>query len=513
MITSRLMRTLVRSSVCRFQSTTGAGVAESDDVVDSPRPLSDMPGPGGIYRMPYLGLAFMLKPFTNISQQDFHLLLDQLHDKYGEIVRMKVGNGDWVCTADPHDIERIYKSEGKYPKRFGLLMIEHHFNKTKKEKTIAFLQGPKWAELRQHIQRKLVRPKSALYYIDGQASVSRDFVERLKTTKPEDVRDLLFSYSTESIGVVCFNKRMGFMDEEMDPEVADYFENNKQFFTLLNKGITGFPFYKYFETPMYKKVINTYEKTYSFGRKQVEESLEQTKKMKEEGTFDAEEPNFMMSLLAEERLTTDQISGIVLDLLIGGTDSTAKTLEVMLDVLARHPEEQEKLYKEVHQFLGDDGDPTAENLPKMKYLVACCKESMRMNYPVVSGSNRILTEDIILSGYHVPKNTLILLNNRRMVLDRKYASDPDRYIPERWLRDAEGNKNVNIPSVGMIPFSIGVRNCVGRRFAEQEIYLATAKIIQKFKVGLVNPEVKNTITYQTFATLQDPAMLTFTSRR
>lgn len=55
-------------------------------------------------------------------------------------------------------------------------------------------------------------------------------------------------------------------------------------------------------------------------------------------------------------------------------------------------------------------------------------------------------------------------------------ADPDEYIPERWMRSADGSRTHDLPKMAVLPFGYGARNCVGRRFAEQEVYLAAIKV-------------------------------------
>ncbi|XP_050393999.1 cytochrome P450 10 isoform X2 [Patella vulgata] len=349
----------------------------------------------------------------------------------------------------------------------------------------------------------------------------------IKTSNPKPFKDIpgptgiynipkigaMFLFKPFSISVVCFDRRLGILSGVATEEVKNYLDNVKTFFVYVNKGRLGLPLYKYFETPMYKKFKKAADESYGFGRMQIEEALNKCLQMKKNGTWNPEEPNFLMSLLAAETLTIDQITGLVIDLLIAGTDSTAKNLENFLDCLARYPEVQETLYQEIIEHMGQNGDLTADNLPKMKYLVACLKESFRLHYPISFGTVRALPVDVVLSGYHVPKGTLIGLNNRRLLLDPKYVKDPTFYRPERWLRDEKGERVDPIPTVGLTPFGIGVRNCVGRRFAEQEIYLAIAKIVQNFKVSLTGEVPPPKIIYQTFGFLQQKSMFNFEKRK
>jgi len=56
----------------------------------------------------------------------------------------------------------------------------------------------------------------------------------------------------------------------------------------------------------------------------------------------------------------------------------------------------------------------------------------------------------------------------------KYWKDPDEYQPSRFLGDW--------PRDAFLPFSGGVRSCLGRRFTELESIVVIAMILQKYKI-------------------------------
>lgn len=82
---------------------------------------------------------------------------------------------------------------------------------------------------------------------------------------------------------------------------------------------------------------------------------------------------------------------------------TTYTTSFALYHLAVNPEVQNKLYEESCQLLAKPSCAvTASVLAKAQYTKAVLKETFRMN-PVSIGIGRILAQDTILSGYHVPK--------------------------------------------------------------------------------------------------------------
>ena len=59
-----------------------------------------------------------------------------------------------------------------------------------------------------------------------------------------------------------------------------------------------------------------------------------------------------------------------------------------------------------------------------------------------------------------------------------YFNEPDEFHPERWLRD-EARSDPKHPFGGyiLIPFGVGARNCIGKRYAEQELYIGIVKVL------------------------------------
>ena len=57
---------------------------------------------------------------------------------------------------------------------------------------------------------------------------------------------------------------------------------------------------------------------------------------------------------------------------------------------------------------------------------------------------------------------------------------PDDFLPERF--DPDRPMDPERPNFSYIPFSAGPRNCVGQRFAMQEVRVILAKFFSKYSV-------------------------------
>ncbi|XP_062589510.1 cytochrome P450 10-like [Saccostrea cucullata] len=76
-----------------------------------------------------------------------------------------------------------------------------------------------------------------------------------------------------------------------------------------------------------------------------------------------------------------------------------------------------------------------------------------------------------------------------MFRDSKFYPDPETFKPERWLKESDMDKELK--GFSNLVWGHGARMCIGRRFAEQEMYIVLTKIVQNFMIeynhGTVEP--------------------------
>jgi cytochrome P450 family 12 len=96
------------------------------------------------------------------------------------------------------------------------------------------------------------------------------------------------------------------------------------------------------------------------------------------------------------------------DMLAAGVDTTSSAVAGVMYCLAKNPEKQEILRKEIMSILPEkDSKLTATSFNSVPYLRAVIKESLRIN-PVVNGNIRAASKDLVLQGYRIPKDVRIL---------------------------------------------------------------------------------------------------------
>lgn len=73
--------------------------------------------------------------------------------------------------------------------------------------------------------------------------------------------------------------------------------------------------------------------------------------------------------------------------------------------------------------------------------------------------------------------TLVNVGFMLMGNSEKNFKDADKFKPKRWLK--ENIKSENINPYSTLPFGFGSRMCIGRRLAEQKMYLILIKVSSK----------------------------------
>lgn len=151
--------------------------------------------------------------------------------------------------------------------------------------------------------------------------------------------------------------------------------------------------------------------------------------------------------------------------------------------LLNHPDKLLAAQREVDEVLGDNA-LEASHLPKLKYVKAAIFETLRYLGPIsIFGKHAI--EPTTLGGkYKVDPSNLIICSLKPFHHDRRaWGDDADEYKPERFLNGGYES----LPPNSFKPFGDGERACIGRAFAEQEMIINVALILQRFQVEKADP--------------------------
>lgn len=178
-----------------------------------------------------------------------------------------------------------------------------------------------------------------------------------------------------------------------------------------------------------------------------------------------------------------EIHDLLMTFLLAGHETSSLAITWTLYLLAKHPQVQDKCRQEVISFFRDHPNGVDwDDVKKLLFLNAVVHESLRL-YPPIPWLNRLSLNADEIAGYYVPPNTDHVLLICEMHRNPKYWSNPDNFVPDRFLEPHD-----SIPWDAFMPFGDGVHKCIGYQLALTEINYFMAVLLKNFEFS-IDPEV------------------------
>jgi cytochrome P450 len=172
------------------------------------------------------------------------------------------------------------------------------------------------------------------------------------------------------------------------------------------------------------------------------------------------------------------------DIFSAGSETSAITIIWAMSEMMKNPEVMKKAQAEVREVFNRNGrvDETAIN--EMKYLKLLVKETLRAHPPSALLLPRESKERCEINVYEIPAKTKVIVNSWAIARDPKYWTEPESFIPERFLIDSSLDyKGTNFQ---YLPFGAGRRVCPGYTFGLVMVEYAIALLLYHFDWTLPN---------------------------
>lgn len=177
------------------------------------------------------------------------------------------------------------------------------------------------------------------------------------------------------------------------------------------------------------------------------------------------------------------VKAIMLDMLSASMDTAASTIEWALSRLLQNPQAMKKVQQELEEVVGLERMVEESDLEKLRYLDMVVKETFRLHPVAPLLLPHYSMEDCTVGGYDIPKNSRIMVNVRAIGRDPSSWSDPEKFIPERFVgRDID----VRGQHFELIPFGSGRRGCPGLQLGLIQVQLIVAQLVHCFDLKLPN---------------------------
>ncbi|CAN1309571.1 Cytochrome P450 71B36 [Linum perenne] len=179
----------------------------------------------------------------------------------------------------------------------------------------------------------------------------------------------------------------------------------------------------------------------------------------------------------ESRFTKDNIKAVLLNLFLGGIDTSALTVNWAMARLIANPNLMKKAQQEVRNIIGDKRRVTEDDIENLQYMKLIVKETLRLHPPAPLLLPRESMSAVKICGYDVPAKTLIYVNAWGIGRDPRHWKDADKFVPERF---EERSLDYKGQSFEYLPFGSGRRICPGINVGIVTVEIALANLLYWF---------------------------------
>lgn len=193
---------------------------------------------------------------------------------------------------------------------------------------------------------------------------------------------------------------------------------------------------------------------------------------------------FLTKALGKGYMQTDLIQEIHL-LMVAGSDTISVTIAACFYYLSRNPAVLERLQFEIRNTFACIDDITSGQVLKCEYLRAVISETLRMAPPAgVPLQREIIGNGLIVDGMKLPAGTLLGTAIYGLHHSTEYFTEPETFRPERWISGDTSEEEITKGRSAFAPFSVGSRECVAKRMADNELRIALARVLYEYEIRL-----------------------------
>eukprot|EP01018_Ginkgo_biloba_P005178 Gb_41167 [translate_table: standard] len=436
--------------------------------------------PPGPNPWPILGNLLMLGKFP-------HRSLQALAKKYGGLMCLRLGSIPTVVVSSPEMAKEFLKThDAIFASRPAVVAAKYlAFNC----KDMSFAPyGPYWWNVKKICMHELLSPK---------------MIESFRSVREEEVSLLLHSLWQESAhGTKPVNLSKQFTSMTGSNMCRMIFGGKYS-----NDGITGrnfreinqeinqtagaffigdfVPSLHWLDFQGVRRRMKNVNKIFdTFFEEVIDEHVERMK-----SNEDKERRKDFVDVLLELRekqsmdieITRESVKALILDMLVGGVDTSATTLEWAMAELLRSPHLMKRAQKEIESVVGKNRRVMESDMPNLEYIECLVKETLRLHPPLPLFLPHESTEECRVGGYSLPAKTRLIVNVLAITTHPAVWEDPLAFKPERFMGS---DINVKGQMFELIPFGSGRRACPAQPLALVIVGFTLAQLLHCFEWSL-----------------------------
>ncbi|KAM1133903.1 hypothetical protein ACFX19_043805 [Malus domestica] len=434
--------------------------------------------------LPIIGHLHLLK-------HPVHRTLHSLSSKLGKILLLKWGSRAVLLVSSPSAAEECYtKHDVAFANRPSLLAGKHfHYNFT----TVAAASyGDHWRNLRRVMTLEFFSSSRLAEFSAVRQGEVRLLLNQIMKKSKVELKSKFTELAFNVMTMTVVGKRYFGEDVADDEEAKNFREVMREAVHLSAATNLGdfLPVLQWMDaTGLEKKMVRLMKKMDGFLQSLIEERRGILAAGFETNGAELKKlmiDNFLALQQTDPQLYTDEIvKGIILVLLVAGTDTTSTTLEWAMALLLNHPGAMAKLRAEIDTKTGSDHRLLEEqDLPNLNYLQNVITETYRLypSFPILVPHEN--SEDCVVGGFDVPHHTMLVINAWAIHRNPEIWEDPEKFKPERF----EGWSGEGSEGYKLIPFGAGRRRCPGASLANKLVGLALGSLVQSFEWERIGEE-------------------------
>ncbi|XP_071979908.1 cytochrome P450 2C16-like [Engystomops pustulosus] len=436
--------------------------------------------PPGPLPLPILG------NFLQIHSAGLMPCLTKLAERFGPIYTIYFGARPTVILTGYQTIKEALVELGDVFLNRGTLPV---FDRLFQCGGLALTNDETWSQLRQFslmTLRDFGMGKKSLE--EPLLEEARHLIAHFKSTngQPVDTSTSLMCATSNVIANMLLGTRYNYDDKKWNRVLQDSHDAFHIVSSIWGQLFDMFPDIMQYVPGPHQKIFRLFKPL----KDTVEESIRSHQK-----TLDPAGPRdytdcFLLRMNQEEKnpktaFHIPNLVSTVFDMFLGGSESTAVTVNYGLLMLIKHPEIQDKVHQEIDKVIGREREPRADDRSHMPYTNALLHEIQRYSDVFPMGLIRATTRDVTFHGYFLPKGTDVLTLLTTVLRDPSQFEKPEEFDINHFLDENGKFKKIN----GFMPFSAGKRACVAESIVRLQLFIFFTMILQKFTLkATVDPK-------------------------
>ncbi|KAI7872070.1 cytochrome P450 [Spinellus fusiger] len=388
-----------------------------------------------------------------------------------------MGIKDFVILADPFIAHEVFITNGNITSSRPYQTFGTNYYSLGGRGIVFSPHGKRWKVARTAAANFLA-PKMVNQFTDVLQYEANHLINQLLTSTKKDgnvnpVIDLNVS-SLNVVLTVCFGFRTESNKDPIFVAVTDTVNKGMKMAGMeedMSTYIPALAFLDFFKSKDTKQRQWVSEKRDPIMKKIVEKAISGDKDCLIKGLYDSNEK---MQFEDEDFLVLSN------DLIAAGSDTISVTLSWAFLYLSQRPDIQKRICSEVDAFiLQHNRLPDFSERDNFPYMNSVQKELLRFFPTTAFGVPHVAEQDVRVGDYVIKKDTVILSNVYSMQRNPDIFSDPNKFIPERYMNNTStlsASANGNVADRDQYVFGWGRRICPGIYLADIEMFILYTRL-------------------------------------